>query len=299
MGATITWVPVDFIYLTVQAGVEGVHMTLKERIGVDTGQKLSIAEAVEWAAENDVHYVDVCLDSTPIDPESYTEAEVESIRETCAEADISLGLHTLSAVNVAETSAHVDDAVDAYLRAYVDIGDLVGADRIIVHGGYHFTDDYEARVAASKARLTRAIEYAADAEPDLLLENHNFEPDASEMHYVPVTLDEVTDYFDDLEADSLGWAFNPPHARQFPEDIDGYFGALGPDLCKEVRLNDNHGDVEEHLAPGEGDLDFDAMFQLIEGSGYDGHYMLAFGTLEDMLEGREYLLDQYSGLASA
>ena len=282
---------------TAYAGVESGHMTLKERIGVDTGQKLSIAEAVEWAAGNDVHYVDVCLDSTPIDPDGYGDDEVTSIRETCTNHDISLGLHTLSAVNVAETSAHVDDAVDAYLQAYVDIGDLVGADRVIVHGGYHFTDDYEARVAASKARLTRAIEYAADAEPDLLLENHNVEPDASEMHYVPVTLDEVTGYFDDLEADGLGWAFNPPHARLFPEDIDGYFEALGPDLCAEVRLNDNHGDVEEHLAPGEGDLDFDAMFQLIEGSGYDGHYVLAFGTLEDMLEGREYLLDRYSGMA--
>jgi len=274
-------------------------MSLKDRIGVDTGQKLTIAEAVKWAADNDVHYVDVCLDATPIDPGGYDDDEVASIRETCADHDISLGLHTLSAVNVAETSAHVGDAVDAYLRAYVDIGDLVGADRIIVHGGYHFTDDRSDRIAASKARLTRIIEYAADAHPDLLLENHNVEPDASEMHYVPVTLDEVTEYFDDLEADTLGWAFNPPHARQFPEDIDGYFETLGPDLCGEVRLNDNDGEIEEHLAPGEGTLDFDATFQLIEGSGYDGHYMLAFGTLDDMLDGREYLLDQYSGVESA
>jgi len=274
-------------------------MSLKQRIGVDVGQKLTVAEAVEWAADNDVHYVDVCLDDGPIDPEEYTDDEVESIRETCANHDVSLGLHTLSAVNVAETSAYVDDAVDAYLRAYVDIGDLVGADRIIVHGGYHFTDDKAERITASKARLRRTIDYAADAHPDLLLENHNVEPDASEMHYVPVTLDEVTTYFEELAADTLGWAFNPPHARQFPEDIDGYFEALGPELCEEVRLNDNDGEVEEHLAPGEGTLDFDSMFQLIEGSGYDGHYMLAFGTLEDMLDGREYLLDQYSGMASA
>ena len=274
-------------------------MSLGERIGVDTGQQLSIAEAVEWAADNDVHYVDVCLDGTPIDPDGYDDDEVASIRATCAESDVSLGLHTLSAVNVAETSAHVADAVDDYLRAYVDIGDLVGADRIIVHGGYHFTDDRDDRIAASKARLRRTIEYATDAAPDLLLENHNVEPDTSEMHYVPVTLDEVTDYFDTLAAPNLGWAFNPPHARQFPADIEGYFGALGPDICGEVRLNDNDGEVEEHLAPGEGTLDFDAMFRLIERSGYDGHYMLAFGTLEDMLDGREYLLERYSGHPSA
>lgn len=274
-------------------------MSLGERIGVDTGQQLSIAEAVEWAADNDVHYVDVCLDSTPIDLDGYDDDEVASIRATCADNDVSLGLHTLSAVNVAETSAHVADAVDDYLRSYVDIADLVGADRIIVHGGYHFTDDRDDRIAASTARLRRTIEYAADARLDLLLENHNVEPDTSEMHYVPVTLDEVTDYFDTLAAPNLGWAFNPPHARQFPEDIEGYFEALGPDICGEVRLNDNDGEVEEHLAPGEGTLDFDAMFRLIERSGYDGHYMLAFGTLEDMLDGREYLLERYSGRPSA
>jgi len=273
-------------------------VTLKDRIGVDVGQTLTVTEAVEWAADNDVHYVDVCLDDGPIDPDAYDDAEVESIRETCTEHDVSLGLHTLSAVNVAETSAHVDDAVDEYLRAYVDVADAVHADRIIVHGGYHFTDDYEDRVAASKARLRRTIEYAEGTHAELLLENHNFEPDASEMEYVPVTLDEVTEYFEVLEADNPGWAFNPPHARQFPEDIDGYFDALGPDLCGEVRLNDNHGDIEEHLAPGEGNLDFDAMFQLIEESGYDGHYMLAFGTLKDILDGREYLLERYSGVPS-
>ena len=31
------------------------------------------------------------------------------------------------------------------------------------------------------------------------------------------------------------------------------------------------------------------MFKLIEGSGYSGHYMLAFGTIEDMRDGRDQL----------
>jgi hypothetical protein len=32
------------------------------------------------------------------------------------------------------------------------------------------------------------------------------------------------------------------------------------------------------------------MFRRIEGAGYRGHYMMAFGTLDDMLAGREALL---------
>ena len=30
------------------------------------------------------------------------------------------------------------------------------------------------------------------------------------------------------------------------------------------------------------------MFNLVEATGYDGHYMNAFGSLDDMLIGREY-----------
>ena len=34
------------------------------------------------------------------------------------------------------------------------------------------------------------------------------------------------------------------------------------------------------------------MFRLIESSGFTGHYKNGFGSLEDMLEGREYLLER-------
>lgn len=269
--------------------------SLRRRIGVDVSTDLELEEAVEWASANDVHYVDICLDDTPLDPSAYTADETARIREACADNDIDLGLHTNSAANVAETAPYVGDAVDEYLRAYVDIADAVGASRVIVHGGYHFTDDVSERAAAATARLRRASEYAADRSPTLLLENHNIEPEDSEMHYMPVELDRVVEFFDDLAADSLRWTFNAPHARQFPEGIEGYFEAVGADLCEQVRLNDNYEHVEEHLPPGEGTLDFEALFRLVEGSGYDGHYMLRFGTLDDMLKGREYLLDRYDG----
>ena len=60
--------------------------------------------------------------------------------------------------------------------------------------------------------------------------------------------------------------------------------------CGEVRLADSHGRYEEHLRPGEGSIDFTRMFSRIEGGGYRGHYMMAFGALDDMLKGREALV---------
>jgi sugar phosphate isomerase/epimerase len=59
--------------------------------------------------------------------------------------------------------------------------------------------------------------------------------------------------------------------------------------CGEVRLADCRGTIEEHLFPGKGTIDFPRVFARIEKAGYKGHYMMAFGSLDDMLKGREVL----------
>ena len=40
-------------------------------------------------------------------------------------------------------------------------------------------------------------------------------------------------------------------------------------------------------ALGEGDFDFPDLFRRLEAKGFKGHYMNAFGSLEDMLEGEK------------
>jgi sugar phosphate isomerase/epimerase len=79
------------------------------------------------------------------------------------------------------------------------------------------------------------------------------------------------------------------HAHIRPNRIRAFMAGLDMRRCGEVRLADCRGTHEEHLRPGEGTIDFPAMFAAIEASGYRGHYMQAFGSLDDMLEGRGLL----------
>ena len=59
---------------------------------------------------------------------------------------------------------------------------------------------------------------------------------------------------------------------------------------EEVRLADCfRNGYELHLKPGAGDLDFTDMFRRIEAKGFAGHYMNAFGSLDDMLAARDDL----------
>ncbi|HET7297442.1 MAG TPA: TIM barrel protein, partial [Burkholderiales bacterium] len=102
-------------------------------------------------------------------------------------------------------------------------------------------------------------------------------------------LEECRYYFERLDSPALGWSFTVNHAHIRPNRIEAFMDGLDMRRCGEVRLADCRGTHEEHLRPGEGTIDFPAMFAAIEESGYRGHYMQAFGTLDDMLEGRALL----------
>jgi sugar phosphate isomerase/epimerase len=261
---------------------------LFDRIGVDINQKLPLEPAVEWAVKHKVAYIDLCLDQTPELLER-SSPRLSRARLQLEKHGIALGLHTLSAVNIAETSPFMTSAADAYLAAYMDAAKKLGAGWIVVHGGYHFGSDKRVRMDAAVARIARAAKAAEKKKIKLLLENLNPEPEQAEVHYLANDLDECQYYFERLDSPALGWSFTVNHAHIRPNSIDSFMAGLDMRRCGEVRIADCRGTHEEHLRPGEGTIDFPAMFATIEASGYRGHYMQAFGSLDDMLKGRETL----------
>ena len=268
-------------------------MTLKERIGVDLGGKHTLEDGLAWAAAHEVRYVDACLEGAPGHlnaPVRWTPERIAAMRATCERHGIHLGLHSSSAVNIAETSPLLAEAADQYLAFYIEAARKLGAEWVVVHGGYHFTSDFASRITASIERLERAAERAERAGVRLLLENLNREPEHAEIRYLAHNLDECREYFSRIQSSALGWAFTVNHAHLVPEGIDGFLDAMDARRCGEVRLADSHGKWEEHLRPGQGTIDFARMFRRLEGGGYRGHYMMAFGSPDDMLDGRDYLV---------
>jgi len=270
-------------------------LPIRDRIGIDVGRKMPVEDAVDWAADNGVRYIDCQIDIEPNALESFNEARCAPIRDACAKRGIHLGLHTLSAVNIAEVSPFLRDAADAYLRGYIDAAKRLNAEWVEVHAGYHFTSDKALRMEAGLERLKRATAYAADQGVQLLLENLNWEPDLAEVHYLAHTVDECRTYFDAIPAPALAWSFTINHATLVPEGIAGFLDGMPTDRLREVRLADNNGEYEIHMFPGEGIIDFADTFRRIEATGFRGHYMCAFGAPDVMLRGREVLVDLYEG----
>jgi sugar phosphate isomerase/epimerase len=266
-------------------------VSLRDRIGIDLGCKLSLENGIAWAGANNVRYVDAQIDIAPNALESFDAARCRGVREACEHHGVHLGLHTLSAVNTAEVSPFLRDAVDRYLQAYCDLAVTLDAEWIVVHAGYHFSSDKRPRMRASLERLKRAADYAEGVGAKLLLENLNWEPERAEVHYLAHDVEECRYFFDGIDSPALGWSFTVNHATLVPEGIDGFIDALPMERCEEVRLADNNGEYELHMFPGEGIIDFPRLFQRLESAGFAGHYTNAFGSIEECLRGRDVLVD--------
>ncbi len=276
-------------------------MSFIDRIGIDVGRKLSVEDAVAWAAGHGVRAIDVQCDVEPNALESFDERRCHAIRSACETGGVRLALHTLSAVNIAEISPFLREAADQYLSAYIDLAARLSAKWVIVHGGYHFTADAALRQSAAIARLQRAADLAERRDVLLLLENLNSEPERAEVHYMPDTLSDTRAFFAALPSPNLRWSFTINHAHYDPVGIAGFVAGLGLGRCGEVRVADNNGLYELHMHPGTGTVDFVEMFRLIEGAGYRGPYTCGWGTLDEMLEGRKYLAEKAreAGVADA
>ena len=130
-------------------------MNLKDRIGVDLGRRVSLEDGVDWAIAKGVKFIDAQLDIAPNGLTDFDEARCAPIREKAAANGIHLGLHTLSGVNIAEYSPYLSEAIDAYLKAYIDVAVRLKAEWIVVHPGHHFGDK-EARMEAAVGHIEKA-----------------------------------------------------------------------------------------------------------------------------------------------
>lgn len=246
-----------------------------------------LRQAVQWAADHGFSRVDFNADAPANYPATFSPEQVATIRALAGDRGVSLGLHTLSAVNMAEITPVLHAAIDEYLLQNFDLAHALGCGYVICHGGYHFSGDREARLATAIDRMERAVPWAAERDLDIYFENHNKEPDEAEVHYQPRDVAETRRFFERIQSPRFKWAFNVAHANLVPDGPDGFLDAFGAQRIGQVRLNDNRGQFEEHLMPGQGNVDFRHVFQRLTALGYLGPFTLDFGEPEDRAHWRD------------
>jgi sugar phosphate isomerase/epimerase len=246
-----------------------------------------LERAIDWASTHRFTRVDFNADAPANYPATFTDERIARIRAATAGGGISLGLHTLSAVNMAELTPVMRAAVDEYVRQNFALASSLGCGYVIFHGGYHFSGDFEERIAVAIERLRLAVRLGEERGVDVYFENHNREPENAEIHYMPRDVGEMGRFFDAVQSSRLKWAFNVAHANLVTDSPFGFLDAFGVERIGQVRLNDNRGQFEEHLIPGEGNVDFRAVFAELTRRGYTGPFTLDFGGPDDRAAWRD------------
>ena len=258
-------------------------MKLIDRIGVDVGRRLKLEDAIDWAAKGGLRHIDIQLDTGKNAMPLFDAKRCAGVRKLLDKHGLKLGLHTNSAVNVAEYSPVVSDAVTDYLKRYVDIVPKLGASWTEMHAGYHFTRDKQARMDAGKERLKRVVP-TPRKRGRVLLETSTGAADA-EIHYLAHTVEEWQ-YYWDIKFRISNFVSPSPRAPR-SEGIEGFVKAItssggGSAACRHWRNG------YESLNPARA-TSISAHVQAVEGRGPRA-YTNAFGSLDDMVAGRDYLV---------
>lgn len=131
---------------------------------------------------------------------------------------------------------------------------IFAPDTIVFHPGYdplRFAEHRQAWLRNS-LKTWRKVLSAAESLPDtwILIENI-FEREPST----------IAELLADLPSPPFGFCLDTGHFQLFSDiPLDGWIDALGHRL-REVHLHDNSGAGDEHLPPGRGIFDFDALFR--------------------------------------
>lgn len=148
----------------------------------------------------------------------------------------------------------------------LDVAERLRPRAIVLHGGFddrHFDGDVDVWLNES---LKTWPEIAARAERlDTVIAVENiFEEEPTPLRRL----------IDSIASSAFGVCIDVGHLKLFSKvSLEEWFKTINNDI-KELHIHDNHGTTDEHLAIGEGDIDFDLFFSLVTAHAEDPIYTI-------------------------
>lgn len=156
-----------------------------------------------------------------------------------------------------------EDSLD-YMRACLDNAAILGAEILLIVPDENL---YGQKVEDSFQRLTDSIAmFAQDANGyDIRL--------GIEVTELVETASDALRIIESVGDEKLGVVIDSGHINLGSERFDDIVDTLG-DYLLQVHVNDNDGNEQQNLVPGEGTFDFKAMFGKLDQVGYSGFISL-------------------------
>lgn len=187
-------------------------------------------------------------------------AEVERTSRALAARNVPATFHgPFMDLNPGAVDERVREVTLFRLNQVLDLAASFHPRAIVFHPGYdrwRYDDNVELWLEKSLLTWTPLVKRAEALSVKIALEN------VFDDHPTPLRrlLAKVDSAF-------LGYCMDAGHGHLFSRvPLPEWIGALGPRLI-EIHLHDNHGEADEHLPPGGGNIDFAGIFSRIEAQG--------------------------------
>ncbi len=263
------------------------------RIGINTAcvqrkSNRSIMEILDFALKNGFSAIEF-KDEYPFF-EEMSDAEKTNAREIIKKHDLFCSVHlpfadmNISALNPVLREAAVRVLVDS-LKNSAEIG----ATAVTVHGGNINALNYgEEWFEVSEKRTNKSLlelhEVAAKLGIRPAVENlHEFSARLKRVHSRPEDLLRCRN----LLGESTGFTFDIGHAFSTPVNPVDFVKQLKPENILISHIHDNDGLEDQHLAVGDGKIDFPAFFQAYTEEGWDFTLMIETRNVDQALLSRE------------
>ena len=221
-------------------------------------------------------------------PHTFDEARIARIKDLAQKHQIDYCLHSASYVNSAEIMPTVRGAAEQHLIEYVQLASRLGAQHLVIHMGFHFSQYMDATYQALLATFETVVAEAERLKVPLVIENMNLLSPDAEIRYLGTTVEELQVAFDHFDSPYLGLALDVGHAHLIPGGIEPFIDAFGPRIGG-LHLHDNDGAVDRHWALGRGTIDWAGVFARLHEIGYDGSATIELRNYEDVVASKQHL----------
>lgn len=163
------------------------------------------------------------------------------------------------------------DSID-YMTHSVETAARLGAPIVSVAAGHTLDDqDKDEGWDLLADSLLRICDFASNYDVLIAIEPAN----PLETDLINTTV-QAMDMIDQLGCENLGVLFDTGQSLLVGEDTPAAIEYLGERLFH-LHLNDNHGQRDEHLIPGRGNYDFQALIRALNLAMYDGYLTAELG----------------------
>jgi sugar phosphate isomerase/epimerase len=214
--------------------------------------------------------------------DSHSKEEMVGLCRELYDAGLSISFHApYMDLSPGSPDGRIRKVVEERLNQVLDLAEEVRPEVIVVHGGWdrwRFNGNMEMWLMNSLDLWPPILRRAGKIGTRLAMEN-----------VFDDSPDPIRRLLDAMDSPRFGHCFDIGHFRLFSRvSMEEWFEALGKRIF-EVHIHDNNGGSDDHLPPGDGDIDFARFFDLLRRHSPGAIYAIEPHKEEDLRRNLEVL----------